>query len=57
VYTLNRGVAVAEGKVFFGYTDNFLVALIKNRAAKFGESSARLPSSALRELCATRGLI
>jgi glucose dehydrogenase len=26
-FTLNRGVAVAEGKVFFGSTDNFLVAL------------------------------
>jgi len=27
VYTLNRGVAVSDGKVFFGSTDNFLVAL------------------------------
>ena len=27
VFTLNRGVAIADGKVFFGSTDNFLVAL------------------------------
>ena len=26
-YALNRGVAVSDGKVFFGSTDNFLVAL------------------------------
>jgi alcohol dehydrogenase (cytochrome c) len=26
-FTLNRGVAIAEGKVIFGSTDNFLVAL------------------------------
>ena len=27
VYALNRGVAIADGKVFFGSIDNFLVAL------------------------------
>jgi alcohol dehydrogenase (cytochrome c) len=27
VYPLNRGVAIAQGKVFFGSNDNFLVAL------------------------------
>ena len=37
-YALNRGVAVSDGKVFFGSTDNFLVALDE----KFGHEIWRV---------------
>ena len=35
-FVQNRGVAVSDGKVFFGTTDNYLVALDQKTGAERG---------------------